>query len=177
MKASKLFNEINELLRIHNATDCEILNISEDGMEIFVDGVLEMIDISDKRIYYNERLDNPIVLENEKYKNYEYYIITLGSHPCCYVLLPKGHKYYGKNYDEIGIKCHYGLTYANNKLLKNNVIENGEWVIGWDYAHLDDYVSYDSFYSSFLEGDVQGHKYSLDELRKEVYDVINQLVN
>ncbi len=125
------------------------------------------------KIYYNKRLDKPIILENDFYKDYEYYIITLGSHPCCYVLLPKGHKYHGYFYNDIPISCHYGLTYSEDTLLKDNVIDNDEWVIGWDYAHYGDFISYDVM---FVEGDGYGHKYTLDELRDDVYEVINQLV-
>ena len=88
------------------------------------------------RIYYNKRLEKPIILENGEYKGFEYYIITLGSHPCCYVLLPKGHKYHGKSYYDIPIECHFGLTYSEPTLLRDNIIHGGEWVIGWDYAHL-----------------------------------------
>lgn len=173
MKASKLFKEINELLRIHNATDGEIINVSEDKIEFYVDGVLEIIEFENDydKIYYDGRLKNPKVLENQIYRNYEYYITTLGSHPCCYVLLPKGHRYYGEFYNDIPIKCHYGLTYSESELL--DLVKNNEWVIGWDYAHIDDYISYDVM---FVEADEYGHKYTLDELRDDVYDVINQLV-
>lgn len=125
------------------------------------------------KIYYEKRLDKPIILENDVYKDYEYYIITLGSHPCCYVLLPKGHRYYGRFYGDIPIRCHYGLTYSEPTLLKDNVVTGDEWVIGWDYAHMDDYISYDVM---FVEADEYGHKYTLEELRNDVYEVINQLV-
>lgn len=33
-----------------------------------------------------------------------------------YVGLPKGHKYYGKEYDSIPVDCHCGLTYSDNNL-------------------------------------------------------------
>lgn len=123
------------------------------------------------KIYYDERLEKPIILENGKCKGYEYYIITLGSHPCCYVLLPKGHKFYGMNYDDIPIECHYGLTYSRDYLLMDNVITGGEWVIGWDYAHSGDY------YSSLCTNAMSyGHKYTLEELRTAVREVIDQLV-
>lgn len=125
------------------------------------------------KIYYEKRLDKPIILENDVYKDYEYYIITLGSHPCCYVLLPKGHIYHGRFYDDIPIRCHYGLTYSKSTLLRDNIVTGGEWVIGWDYAHMDDYISYDVM---FVEADEYGHKYTLEELRNDVYEVINQLV-
>lgn len=124
------------------------------------------------KIYYDRRFEVPKILENEIYKGYEYYITTLGSHPCCYVLLPKGHKYYGKFYNDIPIKCHYGLTYSENELL--DVVKNDEWVIGWDYAHTGDFIS---FGLKFVEADEYGHKHTLEELRNDVYEVINQLVD
>ena len=127
----------------------------------------------DIKIYYGERLEKPVILENKEYEGYEYYIITLGSHPCCYVLLPKGHCYHVEDYEDIPIECHFGLTYSEPTLLRDNIITGGEWVIGWDYAHTDDYISYDVM---FVEADEYGHKYTLDELRDDVYNVINQLV-
>ena len=126
------------------------------------------------KIYYDKRLKIPKILENEKYKGYKYYIITLGSHPCCYVLLPKGHQYYGKFYNDIPIECHFGLTYSKPTLFRDNVIKNGEWVIGWDYAHIGDYSI---FHLPLMESSIDGHKWTLEELRYEVYEVINQLVD
>jgi len=124
--------------------------------------------MDDKKIYYGERLEKPVILENKEHEGYEYYIITLGTHPCCYVLLPLGHNYHGEHYNDIPIECHFGLTYSRPTLFRDNIITGGEWVIGWDYAHLDD------FYSHPLG--CPGHKWTLDELRNEVYEVIDQLV-
>jgi hypothetical protein len=128
--------------------------------------------MDDKKIYYGERLEKPIILENKEYEGYEYYIITLGSHPCCYVLLPKGHNYHGEHYDDIPIKCHFGLTYSEPTLLRDNIITGGQWVIGWDYAHIGDYSI---FHLPLMESTKDGHKWTLDELRNEVKEVINQL--
>lgn len=165
MKTSELFQKINQILMFHNSNDAEILKICEDRIELFVDGVLEVIEL--EKIYYNERLKESIILKNETYKGYEYYIITLGTHPCSYVVLPKDHKYYGMNYDEIDVKCHYGLTYSRDYLISKDLIKEDVWVIGWDYAHLGDYLPYD--FSDY------GHKYTLDELEYEVKEVIKQL--
>ena len=126
------------------------------------------------KIYYGERLEKPIILENGICRGkYEYYIITLGSHPCCYVLLPEGHKHHGKFYDDIPIECHGGLTYSEPTLFRDNIIRGGEWVIGWDYAHLGDYVSYKL---PFVEGSAGGHKFTLEELRRDVIEVAEQLI-
>ena len=83
------------------------------------------------------------------------------------MILPKDHKYYGKHYDEIDIRCHYGLTYSRDYLISKDLIKEDVWVIGWDYAHLGDYLPYD-----FSD---DGHKYTLDELEYEVKEVIKQL--
>ena len=123
------------------------------------------------QIYYNKRLEEPVVLEQGNYKGYDYYIITLGTHPCCYVVLPKEHEYYKESCFDIPIECHYGLTYSESNLMDR--LEEGKyWVIGWDYAHFGDYLSY---YIALLDGDENGHKWTLDELRQEVYLVIEQL--
>ena len=135
-----------------------------------------MVDVKEQRIYYGKRIEPPKVLANRKYKGYGYVIITLGSHPCSYILLPKGHKYHGKFYDDIDLRCHGGLTYSRDYLLKkshDNLVTDEEWVIGWDYAHLGDYLS---FPEMFLEGDDDGHQWTLQELVDEVEETINQLI-
>ena len=43
----------------------------------------------------------------------------------------------------------------------------------WDYAHIDDYSI---FHLPLMESTKDGHKWTLDELRNEVYEVIDQLV-
>ena len=118
--------------------------------------------------------ENIDTLDEGIYKNFHYAIISLGSHPCAYVELPREHKYYGLEYDDIPIECHYGLTYSSNDGIvfpaENENHKDGFW-IGWDYAHLGDYV-YNSFYSC-------SHKekqWTTEEIFEEVKDVIEQLV-
>jgi len=51
-------------------------------------------------------------------------------HLCGYVILTTDNDFFGKNYDDIPVRCHGGLTYAS---------ENGDnWVIGFDCAHYED---------------------------------------
>jgi hypothetical protein len=53
-----------------------------------------------------------------------------GGHLCGYVALTTDNDFFGKNYDDIPVRCHGGLTYAS---------ENGDnWVIGFDCAHYED---------------------------------------
>lgn len=117
--------------------------------------------------YTKERLCK--VLHKGEFKGFKFAIVSYGTHPCCYVFLPKEHKYYGKSYDEIDIDCHGGLTYSDNELIFNPLV-NDDWVIGWDYAHYNDYMGYygsDSFENS--------KKWTTKELFEEVKQVIEQL--
>lgn len=122
--------------------------------------------------YTKERLC--IVLHKGEFKGFKFAIVSYGTHPCCYVFLPKEHKYYGKSYDEIDIDCHGGLTYLNEDLIFNPLV-NDDWVIGWDYAHLNDYLGIDEI--EFMKKIVhsQDKKWTTEELFEEVKQVIEQL--
>lgn len=91
-----------------------------------------------------------------KYKGYDCLIQRVGrfhdefaddylGHLCGYVALPKSHPYYGKNYDDIPIEVHGGLTYARacqGKIC--HVPSEGEsddvWWVGFDCAHAGDLI-------------------------------------
>lgn len=53
-----------------------------------------------------------------------------------YVGIPKGNKYYGKDYDSIPIECHCGLTYADSGLFSQD--DKDTWWIGFDCGHCCD---------------------------------------
>lgn len=60
-----------------------------------------------------------------------------------YVVLPKDHPWYGKDYDDIDCDVHGGLTFGEpaDKLTKWEQItkeDAGKWVIGFDTAHYQD---------------------------------------
>lgn len=60
-------------------------------------------------------------------------------HLCGYVFLPGGHKFFEKDYDDIPVDVHGGLTYSDNY--------EGLWKVGFDCAHGGDrlpYALYDS---------------------------------
>ena len=76
------------------------------------------------------------MLQDKKYKGYRYIILSLGTHPTAYIEIPKGHKLWGQDYDDININVHGGLTYADHNLMG---IDSENWYIGWDYAHAGDY--------------------------------------
>lgn len=104
---------------------------------------------------------------------YNYYILNLGTHPTAYVEIPKNNKYYFKDYDEIDIDVHGGLTYSKNYLrLGNQKIING-WFIGWDYAHFDDFTGYELNFP--IEFRMCGKKWTTEEIQADVYSVCQQL--
>lgn len=59
---------------------------------------------------------------------------------CGYVGVPKSHKFYGKDYEEIEsqIYCHGGLTFASKYEGYKYPIESDLWWFGFDCAHHGD---------------------------------------
>lgn len=71
------------------------------------------------------------------YKGYDYVVLGHSTgHRCGYVRIPSGHPWYGKNYDEIQVYVHGGLTYSG---FKNELLPSGYWV-GFDCRHLNDSI-------------------------------------
>ena len=107
-------------------------------------------------------------------------------HRCGYVGIPRGHKYYGEDYDDIPIYCHGGLTYGSHN--PNYPVANNEGLywIGFDCAHYGDakdpellkifgqqnnpYLS-DLFSDLFSDGAVRTQEMVEGELR----GIVNQL--
>ena len=113
------------------------------------------------------------LLHNDIYKDFHYYILNLGTHPTAYVEIPKKSKLYGKNYNDIDIMCHGGLTYSSDILFtsKNTKLANS-WFIGWDYAHLDDYFGFDEIFELR-----DAKKWTTQEIINECEEVIDQIID
>lgn len=56
-----------------------------------------------------------------------------GGHLCGYVYIPSEHVYFQKDYNDMEIECHGGLTYSDFD-------DKGQYKIGFDCAHLGDYT-------------------------------------
>jgi hypothetical protein len=110
----------------------------------------------------------PVELHRDTYKGFDYKIINYGSHPCVYVRLPKGHKYYKKSYITIPIRCHGGITYAEME-------EDGFW-IGWDYGHSFDYNSFIARAYENLGEPYDKKKWTTIEMKQDAEFVIDQLL-
>ena len=131
-------------------------------------------------VYKKKRNKGNTILDTGYYENYEYLILSLGTHPCAYICLTPDDIFYKKDYDNIDIYCHGGLSFADNCII--NILEysdkykcdtlqtfNRDWIIGWDYAHYDDYIGY-------YPNNINVKKWTTQEIKEEVKYVINQLI-
>lgn len=106
-----------------------------------------------------------------------YYILNLGTHPVAYIKIPKGHKLYNKDYDdiykEIDLDVHGGLTYSNNYLCISEKQKVEGWFIGWDYAHYGDYAGYEEMMPKQFR--TNGKKWTTKEIFAEVKEACYQI--
>lgn len=111
-------------------------------------------------------------LSHDKYKGYEYVIMTLGTHPVAYINIPENNKYFNVDYPDID--CHGGCTYSSKYILDEDGHKYmGDWWIGWDYAHIGDYIKYPFEYNltTFTTGYTR--IWNLDSITEEVKRVID----
>lgn len=115
------------------------------------------------------------VLYKATYKGYTFYVLSLGTHPTAYVKLPVGHPYYFKDYNDIDIDVHGGLTYSSDHLFIDVGVSIEGWFIGWDYAHWGDYIGYFIDDEILSKDNDKQKKWTTDEIIQECLDVIEQL--
>lgn len=115
-----------------------------------------------KEMAYGDRLDGEILADGT-YKGYEVRVISYGTHPCCYVKLEDGHKYHRKDWYDVNIGVHGGITFAEE--VSGEQRWSDGWWIGWDYAHVGDcFYPMDS-----------GKTYTVEMLVDDIIDAIDQL--
>ena len=110
------------------------------SVEIFDTEVYKM---PDKKGRYWLQKETRLLAEGE-YRDYKFYIISLGRNPCAYIEVPVTHPLYrtqwlewdSEVFDEIN--CNGGITFSGE--LEN--IGAGHWLLGWDYGHCWDYILY-----------------------------------
>ena len=125
-------------------------------------------------IYQSTRLNPPVVLESGEHNGYNYYVLSLGTHPCGYVEIPPESKYFNVDYDYIPVECHGGLTYGRGFLHTVANVDDNRYFIGWDYAHYGDFVGYKL--GGFDEITSYDRRYTTEDIVRECKDVIEQLV-
>lgn len=125
---------------------------------------MKNLNINYEEMEYKWKGESKVLLDG-KYKNYHFIILSIrGSHPCAYIELDKDHPFYGHDYDEEifdDMPVHCGLTYSKDYLQVADIKDT--WIIGWDYAHLGDYVT--------MPPDVKwsgkdDHKWTVEEILK-----------
>jgi hypothetical protein len=91
------------------------------------------------------------LLCKDKYKNYNYYVLNLGTHPTAYIEIPKENKLYRKSYDEI-------------------------YKIGCDIdVHGGDYCGYEENMPESIR--VYGKKWTTEEIIEECKNAIGQIID
>ena len=119
-----------------------------------------------KEMKYGEGIKSEVLCIGE-YRGVGYVIVNIGgSHPCAYV---QSNKNYG---DDCDIPSHCGITFFGSLYRWCDYVDNEEHkemlrqnFIGWDYAHLSDYV----WYCFVVEEDGSlGKKWSTQEIFDEV---------
>ena len=89
-----------------------------------------------KQMKYQNTRESKVLCKGTYY-GYNYFILSLGTHPTAYIELKKITDF--STEDEIFFPVHGGITYNKSylKTAKETLVENSQ-VIGWDYAHLGD---------------------------------------
>lgn len=91
--------------------------------------------------------------ESNGYKCYVVFIKY--GHRCGYVEIPKEHKLFNKDYDEVNtennIGVHGGITYSGEVYIKDD--SSGTWCFGFDCAHCEDGSDYNLSYEYGLLSD------------------------
>lgn len=102
-----------------------------------------------------------------KYKGYNCKIrrVEHVRHLCGYVLLPKEHYLYGKEYCDIDIDCHGGLSYSEK--------ENEYWVIGFDCAHACDLIP--GLHEKAKSGSFGIYR-NMGYVKSELRKIVNQII-
>lgn len=98
-------------------------------------------------------------------------VSVAGSHPCAYVQFP-GIENLG-SYEHIQVKAepHGGFTFLGTFLKAEELSLDGIW-LGWDYAHLGDYI-WTGHIDSYLRANSK--KWTTEEIREEALGVLKAI--
>ena len=128
-----------------------------------------------KRLWYSK------LLFKGKHKGIKYFILDLGTHPTAYVQIGLEHPLYSINYSDIPSvvnHVHGGLTYSSRGLVYNHRRHfwKYKWVLGWDYAHCDDYYAFDyKVLENEYKPTLNGKKWTTKEIIEECENFCNSL--
>lgn len=77
---------------------------------------------------------------------------------CAYLGVPIDHPFAGRDYDDVSLECHGGLTYSRKGCNAGRPV--GWWWYGWDYGHAGDAVVFSNR--------IHGHEWLPVEVKKEI---------
>ena len=120
-------------------------------------------------VYSAKMLNPPEMLADGEYKGFHFYVLNLGTHPCAYIDVT-GTNLSGKDYSDIYISCHGGLTYSEECL---STVDKRGWFIGWDYAHCSDFAGYELNMPVYMR--TNGKRWTTAEIVEECKQVIDQI--
>ncbi len=107
------------------------------------------------------------VVDKGTYKDIDYVIKSIGSHPTAYVNVQNTQQ----NIDIIDNMSPIMITYESKEIgWLPGLDPHKEW-LGWDYGHAGDYLCFRT-----EEDDISGHKYTYEEVMKDVKAVI-EIIN
>ncbi len=121
-------------------------------------------------IYNKHRPGSAEQIAGGTYKNFDYYVLNLKTHPTAYIDVTNS-SLNGKDYMDIDIRCHGGVTWSDSFV---RYINKKGWFIGWDYAHCGDYMDYGS--ATLNNMFLNDKKWTTEEIVKECKNVIDQIV-
>lgn len=139
-----------------------------------------------KQMEYTDRFSHyGIILAHDIYKDHEFVVKSLGSHPTAYVKLHADDDIYHAchedgemNYDAAYVDVHGGVTYGTDTGLLysddngNEDRLDGCW-IGWDYAHAYDFCYYSGLATEPTDWE---KRWTTEEIVAECKNVIDQIV-
>jgi hypothetical protein len=86
------------------------------------------------------KVNNPLhILDEGTHLGFEWIIVHNGmGYRCGYVRVPKGHPWHGKDYNEINVDVHGGLTFGEHDVPCDKGGPDDAFWFGFDCAHCDD---------------------------------------
>lgn len=107
------------------------------------------------------------ILADEMIDGFRAVVMSLGSHPTAYVMIPDGHPRLVRGFNALDISVHGGVTYCEKGLPVVDEAGRHLW-LGWDYAHWNDYQKCGRYI-------YKGRKHTTQEILEEAKSVIRQL--
>lgn len=93
-------------------------------------------------------------------------------HLCGYIGIPIGHEWFGRGYDDLDVRVHGGLTYADSELSCFKTAGSDAWWIGFDCAHHGDKSPFRSYE---WESDYPGTYKTMEYVEEELKEMVHQL--